>query len=237
MAQDLLRRIVAGEVEVGSLLPKEAELAEAHGVNRSVIREAIKLLEVHRLVRPIRRRGTEVLDPMASMSPEVLRAMLVPSSGQVDREVLADFLEVRAALDVQMTMLAAERRTEADLARLDAGLERLRDALHDRPRYDHRSALLTREIARAAHNRIFEMMLSWHQTVATDLSDIFRVVRPANEPHLQGLTLMVDLIRRREAEQVRALVTAFHEWATPRLLAAAALSTSEPLTDLMEGLR
>lgn len=82
VAQDLLRRIVAGEVEVGSLLPKEAELAEAHGVNRSVIREAIKLLEVHRLVRPIRRRGTEVLDPMASMSPEVLRAMLVPSRSE-----------------------------------------------------------------------------------------------------------------------------------------------------------
>lgn len=237
VAQDLLRRIVSGALEVGSVLPKEAELAETYGVNRSVIREAIKLLEVHRLVRPVRRRGTEVLDPMASMSPEVLRAMLAPSPGRVDRDVLADFLEVRAALDIQMSMLAAERRTDSDLARIDAALERVRGALHDRPRYDRLSASLSREIARAAHNRIFEMMVWWHQTVATDLADIFRVVRPANEPHLQGLTLLVDLIRRREVEQVRALVTAFHEWATPRMLAAAALSTSEPLTEVMEGLR
>ena len=237
VAQDLLRRIVAGELEVGSLLPKEAELAEQHGVNRSVIREAIKLLEVHRLVRPVRRRGTEVLDPMASMSPEVLRAMLAPSPGRVDRAVLADFLEVRAALDIQMSMLAAERRTDEDLARIDASLLAVRGALHDRPRYDRLSLRLTRDIARAAHNRIFEMMVWWHQTVATDLSDIFRVVRPANEPHLQGLSLLVELIRGREVEQVRTLVTAFHEWATPRMLAAAALSTGEPLHDVMEGLR
>lgn len=237
VAHDLLRRIVAGELEVGAVLPKEAELATAYDVNRSVVREAIKLLEVHKLVRPVRRRGTVVLDPMASMSPEVLRAMLAPSPGRVDRAVLADFLEVRTVLDVEMSMQAATHRTDADLARIEEALERLRAALHDRPRYERAAEALTRAIAKAAHNRIFEMMVVWHQTVATDLSDIFRVVRPANEPHLQGLTLLIDLIRRREVEQVRTLVTAFHEWATPRLLAAAALSTSDPLSNVMEGLR
>lgn len=237
VAHDLLRRIVAGELEVGSLLPKEAELAEEHGVNRSVVREAIKLLEVHRLVRPVRRRGTEVLDPMASMTPEVLRAMLSPSPGRVDRTMLADFLEVRTVLDVQMSMLAAARRTDADLAAMDAALADARAALHDRPRYERASNALARAVGQAAHNRVFEMMVWWHQTVAADLADIFRVVRPANEPHLQGMALLVDLIRRQEIEQVRTLVSAFHEWATPRMLAAALLSTNEPLTNVMEGLR
>lgn len=237
VARDLLRRIVAGELPVGSLLPKEADLAERYEVNRSVVREAIKLLEVHMLVRPVRRRGTEVLDPMASMSPEVLRAMIAPSPGRVDRAVLADFLEVRAVLDVEMVMHAAMHRTDEDLARIDEALERLRAALHDRPRYERAAEVLSRAIAKSTHNRIFQMMVVWHQAVAADLADLFRVVRPANEPHLQGLTLLVELIRRREVEQVRTLVTAFHEWATPRLLAAAALSTSEPLSNVMEGLR
>lgn len=236
VADDLLRRIVAGELDVGSLLPKEAELAERYEVNRSVIREAIKLLEVHRLVRPVRRRGTEVLDPLASLSPEVLRAMLVPEPGRVDRRLLADFLEIRASLDVQMSTLAAERRTDADLAILDGHLADLRAALRDRPRYDRAADALSQAVARATHNRIFEMLVWWNREVATDLGDIFRTVRPANEPHLAGLSLMVDLIRRREVEQVRALVTAFHEWATPRLLAAAALSTGEPLSNVMEGI-
>ena len=161
VADDLLRSIVRGEVEVGSLLPKEAELAERYGVNRSVVREAIKLLEVHRLVRPIRRRGTEVLDPMRSVSPEVLRAMMTPASGRVDREVFRDFLEIRASLDVQMSTLAAARRTDEDVAILEGHLARLKDALHDRARYDVCSEALTRAVARATHNRIFEWVRGW----------------------------------------------------------------------------
>jgi GntR family transcriptional regulator, transcriptional repressor for pyruvate dehydrogenase complex len=237
VADDLLHRIVRGELDVGAVLPKEDELAVHYGVNRSVIREAIKLLEVHRLVRPVRRRGTEVLDPTASMSPEVLRAMISPGQGRVDREALSDFLEVRAALDVQMSTIAAERRSEEDLAALDRSIEALRLALHDRPRFGRAQLGLTRAIARATHNRIFEMLVFWHHTVAADLDDLLRVVRPANEPHLQGLTLLVELIRQGKPDQVHALVTSFHAWATPRLLAAAAISADGDWPSSMEGLR
>ena len=69
VARDLLDRIVHGDPAPGAILPKEAEIAGEFGVNRSVVREAIKLLEVHRLVRPVRRRGTVVLDPFASTAP------------------------------------------------------------------------------------------------------------------------------------------------------------------------
>lgn len=233
VAEDLLRAIVSGSLEVGSLLPREAELAEKYEVNRSVVREAIKLLEVHRLVSPVRRRGTEVLDPMASLSPEVLKVMLAPRAGRIDRGVLADFLEVRTTLDIEMSVRVAERRTDEDLANFDGLLAALRSALHDRPRYSAITDELTRAFARATHNRIFEMLVWWNQDVASEMAEVFATVRPANEPHLTGVTLMVDLIRQREAEQVRALVTAYHAWANPRLLAAAALSTGEPLSNLM----
>ena len=236
VADDLLRRIVSGEIEVASLLPKEAELAARYAVNRSVIREAIKLLEVHRLVRPIRRRGTVVLDPLASVSPEVLRAMLVPEPGRVDRAVLADFLEVRASVDAQMSALAAERRDEGDLAALDAVIAELRASLRDRPRYDRAEDAFGRAVARASHNRIYEMLVWWNQEVVTELADLFRAVRPANEPHVARLAEVVEEIRARDVERVRAEVQRFHAWATPRLLAAAALSTGAPLTDVMGGL-
>jgi DNA-binding FadR family transcriptional regulator len=237
VADDLLRRIVAGELHVGDVLPKEDALAAHYDVNRSVIREAIKLLEVHRLVRPVRRRGTEVLDPMASMSPEVLLAMLSPSAGRVDRAVLADFLEVRAVLDEEMSALAAERRTDEDLARLDEALAELRRSTHDRARYERANLAFDQAIARASHNRIYEMLVWWHQTIAGELGPLFRVVRPALEPHLEGLAELVERIRQQRADEVRARVVAFHEWATPRLLAAAALSAGEPLASVMDELR
>jgi len=236
VADLLLRRIVGGDVEVGSLLPKEAELATEFEVNRSVIREAIKLLEVHRLVRPIRRRGTEVLDPTTSFSPEVLQAMIVPEPGRVDRERFRDFLEIRAELDVQMSVLAARRRTDEDLVILDRHIEALGAALGDRDEYNDELDRLARSFARATQNRIFEMLVWWNQQVATELHHVFASGRPANEPHLLGVRTLVNLVRAKDHASIGGLVTAFHEWATPRLLAAAALANGEPVEGLLEGI-
>ncbi|MFK7988494.1 MAG: FadR/GntR family transcriptional regulator [Sandaracinaceae bacterium] len=233
VADVLLRGIVQGELEVGSLLPREAELAETHGVNRSVVREAIKLLEVHRLVRPIRRRGTEVLDPMASLSPEVLEAMLHPTPGDTDLEVLRDFLEVRSTLDTQMTVLVATRRTDADLAAFDAHLVTMEAALTDASRYRTLIDEMAVLFARATQNRIFQMLIWWNQEVARTMPEVFASARPVGPPHLAGLKLMIDLIRRQEAEQVQTLVAAYHEWATPRILAGAALRSGASLDDVL----
>lgn len=226
VADDLMTRIVTGEVDVGSLLPRESELAEAYGVNRSVIREAIKLLEVHRLVRPVRRRGTEVLDPIASLSAEVLRTMVVPVPGRVDLRMLTALLEIRALLDAEMTRLAAERRTDDDLAALEAGVARLRERLGQPHEYATAMWELSFAVARAAKNDIFVMMVHWLRRIAGELEDIFLDVRLATGPHLQGLEYLLALIRRREPEAVTPIVRAFHAWATPRLLEAAERLTS-----------
>jgi GntR family transcriptional regulator, transcriptional repressor for pyruvate dehydrogenase complex len=221
VTEDLMTRIVSGELRVGSLLPKESELAEAYGVNRSVIREAIKLLEVHRLVEPVRRRGTEVLDPVASLSAEVLRTMVVPVRGRVDLEWLAELLEIRALLDVEMSRLAAERRTEEDLAALARALEGLRGELGKPSAYAQAMWAMTFAVARAAKNRIFLMMAHWMQRISDDLGEILLDVRLSTGPHLQGMEHLVALIRRGDSEAIPPLVRAFHAWATPRLLEAA----------------
>lgn len=224
VAADLMRRIVAQELAVGATLPRESELAERYEVNRSVVREAVKLLEVHRLVRPVRRRGTEVLDPMGSMSPEVLRAMLVPRPGVLDRAMLSGLLEVRAQLDVQMSALAAARRTPADLAALEAALEALRGLLADPERYLAASLEVPLVLARATQNPVFVMLAHWNRAIAADLDDAFRLARPPVEAHLKGVELLVDLVRKRDVEGVRSIIGAFHAWASPRILAAADLS-------------
>jgi GntR family transcriptional regulator, transcriptional repressor for pyruvate dehydrogenase complex len=230
VARDLLGRIVAGELSKGSVLPREEELAKHYGVNRSVVREAVKLLEVHRLLRPVRRRGTVVLDAMGSMSPEVLVAMLVPRPGHVDRRVLGSFLEVRAILDVEMTALAAERRTAADVRAMRALLASMADALHDSARYGKISLEVARLVARAAKNPLFEMLGAYNVRVATELDSAFAVTRPPSREHLEGLGFLVDLIEKKDVEGARRLVSGFHGWASPRILAAAALASGESLS-------
>ena len=218
VADDLLQQIVSGELSVGSLLPRENELADRYGVNRGVIREAIKLLEVHRLVRPQRRRGTEVLDPLASLSPEVVSAMLIPQPGRVDPAMFAELLEVRTSLDETLTGLAAANRTEDDLVEIEATLDALRAAYDDPPRYAALMQRLGLAIAAATQNRIFLMFAHWHGRVVADAGELMLQLRSPSPEHLQGVELMVQLIRDRDVAGAQQLVRTFHAYATPLLL-------------------
>jgi GntR family transcriptional repressor for pyruvate dehydrogenase complex len=229
VAEDLLRHIVSGELAPGATLPTGDELATAYGVNRSVIREAVKQLEVQRVVQPIKRRGTVVLDPLGSPSPDVLWAMLEPQPGVIDAGTLADLLEIRAVLDVEMSGLAAQRRDDDDIAAMDAILEGLRLALGQPDRYARLMDEMSLATARATKNRIYLMLVHWHRRLRGDHDPLQAIVRSANEAHLSGVRFLVDLIRQREAEQARAFIGAVHEWLAPRMMAAAALSSGEPL--------
>lgn len=229
VADDLLRRIVGGEIAVGSVLPREDELATRYGAARGVVREAIKLLEVHRLVRPVRRRGTIVLDPLSSLTPEVVAAMLKPRPGVVDVRVLEGVLEVRAALDAQCAELAASRRSRSDLEALRAELAALRRAAGDPAAFERGLARFGTLLARASKNPIFPMLAHWNDSVVTELGHVFRATRAASEPQLDGMDALVGCIESRDAAGARALVGAYHAWAAPRILATARLANGEPV--------
>ncbi len=220
VADDLLRRIVSGALAVGALLPRESDLAEQYGVGRSVVREANKLLEVHRLVRPTRRKGTVVLDPLRSVTPAVLRALLVDAGGQVDREMLAEFLEIRAYLDVKMTELAAERRTQQDLVELERAALAV-DAARPgtRESFDAANAFGA-AVANASKNRIFVILAHWHAEIARDLEPLLAKVR-GPVARQQGHRVLLEAIKKRDPALAGDLVQQFHRWANREILEAA----------------
>lgn len=56
-----MKRIAAGKYAVGSVLPKEIDLAEQYGVSRHTMREALRRLTDTGMVSRRRRAGTEVV--------------------------------------------------------------------------------------------------------------------------------------------------------------------------------
>ena len=50
VATDLQRLIMTGDLALGARLPSEAELSIQHGVSRSTIREALRVLESQNLI-------------------------------------------------------------------------------------------------------------------------------------------------------------------------------------------
>ena len=127
VADALHRQVVTGELEPGSRLPTEVELASGFGVSRATVREALRLLAAQSLIRTAKGAtgGSYVTVPSAGHLSASLRSGigLLAESRDVSLEEL---LEVRQLLEVPAARLAARRRREIDL-------ERLRDAIPARP--------------------------------------------------------------------------------------------------------
>lgn len=117
-AVTLLReQLEAGRWEIGERLPSERELSEQLGVGRSTVREAIRVLVNAGWIETRQGSGTYV------RSHDVGDADL-PT--HLRRAESLEVFEVRNALEVQAAGLAAERRDEDDLLRIESALRRRR---------------------------------------------------------------------------------------------------------------
>jgi DNA-binding FadR family transcriptional regulator len=123
VADDLQQKIISDRLKVGDQLPTEPELMEEYGVSRTVIREAAACLVSRGVVDVRPRRGMTVRAPDGKGLAESLIAQL-----QMSKVSLPQLLQVRAVLETAIVELAAEQRTEEDIASLNDNLERMQAA-------------------------------------------------------------------------------------------------------------
>src|SRR3989337_1565771 len=104
--------IRSGELRPGDRLPPEKELSESLGLSRSSLREAVKALEVIRVLDVRRGDGTYV----TSLEPHLLlEAMSFVVDLHGDNSVI-ELLAVRRILEPAASALAAVNAGPADLA-------------------------------------------------------------------------------------------------------------------------
>jgi GntR family transcriptional repressor for pyruvate dehydrogenase complex len=112
LAARLIRQIEKGAFKPGDRLPTEAQLAAAHGVSRSVVREAVHQVKSRGLLRSRQGSGVYVSSPPANKSldfdPSVLESM----------EAVVQVVELRRVLEGEMAALAAQRATRSQVAGL-----------------------------------------------------------------------------------------------------------------------
>jgi GntR family transcriptional regulator, transcriptional repressor for pyruvate dehydrogenase complex len=104
----LVGEIMAERYPSGASLPSERNLTEIFGVNRHVVREAIKRLEQLGLLKTSRGGSTKVLDFKRNAGLDLLAMMTEYARGEdVARYSLA-VLEMRAAIGADIVRLCAE---------------------------------------------------------------------------------------------------------------------------------
>lgn len=116
--------IVTGRFD-GRQFPIEADLAKAHGVSRSVIREAVKMLTTKGLLSARPRHGT-IVEPSASWNlfdPDILRWSL---ERKFSVDLLRQFNQLRVGIEPEAAALAAQVHDDASLKAIRSGLDAMR---------------------------------------------------------------------------------------------------------------
>ena len=108
--QKIKAMIVSGELGPGDRLPPEKELAERLGLSRNSMREAVKALEVIRVLDVRRGDGTYV----TSLEPHLLLEAISFVVDMHDDDSLLELFAVRRMLESQATGLAAGLATDDD---------------------------------------------------------------------------------------------------------------------------
>jgi DNA-binding FadR family transcriptional regulator len=205
--EQLQTQITSGEWAVGTRIPPEPDLAAQLGVGRNTLREAVLALVHAGLLERRQGSGTFVVG-----SRELASAV----ARRVADAQLAEVLEVRRALEVEAARSAARRRTDHDLAELDAALE-AREVAWANGEVDEFVAAdveLHQRIVAAAHNRILaELYLDFSAALRASIT--IAIGDDLTPERYVDHSRLVEAIRGGDPEQAALEAAAFLEQPQP----------------------
>ncbi|MEU7857584.1 FCD domain-containing protein [Nonomuraea sp. NPDC049141] len=193
--EHLREQITGGHWPIGTRLPGENALAKTLGVGRSTVREALRALAGAGLVQARQGSGVFVIatEPADDWSTRLRRA------------AITDVYEVRMMVETQAARLAAARRTDEDIASLEAALQARRAAAggDDGGFVDADIALHAAVVAAARNPVLDDLFAEFAPRLRGRLVDVVELLglrhadpNPGDDTH----AALVDAIRRGDGE-------------------------------------
>jgi GntR family transcriptional repressor for pyruvate dehydrogenase complex len=160
VADQIRQAILEKSIEAGDRLPGERELAQRFNVNRSTVREALRLLEEEGFVETKQGHGTRALDALKNAGLGLLPYLLAPAGKRLDASTLRDLLELRVELNGWAARLAAERGDAKELPEVKAALEAIEKAGKDAEKLQLADFDFFQAIVRMGENRVLILMMN-----------------------------------------------------------------------------
>jgi len=150
---ELVDRIVRGVHPSGTSLPSEPALCETFSVSRTVIREAVKVLQEKGLVQVRQGAGTVVTPPSVwnTLDELVLGAVIAEDDTLT---VLDDLVVTRRLLESDMALVTARTADRETVDRLGALVDLMDRLVDDAPAYRDQDLAFHDTIMQASGNRI-----------------------------------------------------------------------------------
>jgi len=176
VAGELVARIVRGVYPEGTPLPPEPALCETFSVSRTVVREAVKMLQEKGLVQVRQGAGTTVT-PRAMwnlLDGLVLAASIAEQDGL---DVLDDLVVTRRLLESDMAHVAARSATDVLVAEMQALVDRMDELVDDHVTYADHDRAFHDVVMRTSGNRIARAVVRALE------SQVINTARYMGQPH------------------------------------------------------
>jgi len=192
VAEAIERRILSGGIRPGDPIGTEAELVKQFGVNRSTVREGIRLLEHDGIIqRQPNRRLTVSLPRYERLATRTTRALVL------HEVTFRELYEAAMALQLATIEAATRRATPEQIDAMQENIDRTARVLEDPAAVAKLDAEFHRLIGRASANRVLQL--------AREPTDL--LVRPTTELVLRasavGAARLLEA-HRRLLEAIRA---------------------------------
>ncbi len=211
VARVLGSEILAGVHKPGAKIPAEAEILGRFGVSRTVLREVLKTLTAKGLIVSKTRVGTTVLDSTHwnFFDADVLSWKVAQG---FDADFRRDLTEVRLAIEPAAAAVAAERRSDADVAELRRCVAAMWAATDSARSFAEADLDFHRAVGAASGNTL---MRSMSAVIETALVATFTLASPVREDRehavsVRGHEAIVDAIEARDgaaaADAMRSVI-------------------------------
>ncbi|PYI37880.1 GntR family transcriptional regulator [Arthrobacter psychrolactophilus] len=195
--------LISGELSAGDRLPPEKELSEKLGLSRSSLREAVKALEIIKVLDVRRGDGTYV----TSLEPKLLTEAMTFIVDLHQDESILEIFEVRRILEPAAAAIAAGRITTEEIAGLRATMENIDDSTSVEQLVDH-DLVFHQLITSAANNAYLSSVLDGLSS-GTVRARIWRGLtqEKAVDRTLSEHGAIIEALERGDAELAKALLT------------------------------
>ncbi len=178
--QHLKQQIATGKFQPGHQLPSERELQAELGVSRLPLREALARLQALGLIRIRHGKGAFV---EKEVSTSALSDVLITLFNHQDQNRLRDLVEARGLLESEITALASQQATVAQLDALEKSLQEHVAAVEDPNLFADLDYAFHHELATIAGNSFLLLM---HEALGPHIRSFLLTYSQSSEERLKA---------------------------------------------------
>lgn len=184
--------IISGQLKPGDKLPSERQLSERIGLGRTYVRDAIKRLEFYGILKTLPQSGTVV----AGIGISALEG-LISNILKIEKSDFASLVETRVILEVEAAKLAAQHRTDTNIADIEVALEKYSEISQTELSAVGEDFMFHLKIVEASHNQVVKSLL---MIIVPEIMENYRsmkvcttnTVKRALGQHRQILDAIID---------------------------------------------